>query len=105
MQIFTYIFLGINFYLQIFSLCILIVKKFTIPIFIYKFSVAAFLLPKNLQYQFLLLIFVMFKKQSTLDSRNSGSRFSGPPDLMVSVFGPRELEILIFTLDLAILSK
>jgi hypothetical protein len=30
------------------------------------------------------------------------SRFSGPLDLTVSIFGPKELEILIFTLDLTV---
>jgi hypothetical protein len=45
------------------------------------------------------------KLRNTVDSRNSGSRFSGPHDLTVSVFGPKELEILIFTLNLAVLSK
>ena len=29
----------------------------------------------------------------------------GALDLTVSIFGPKELEILIFTLDLAVLSK
>jgi hypothetical protein len=38
-------------------------------------------------------------KKNTVDSRNSGSRFSGPLDLAVSIFGPKELQS---TLDLTV---